>query len=965
MDDTVIYFPPFRLDPANERLWRGSRPVALKPKTFAVLRYLLERPRRLVTKDDLLDALWSDAHVGEAVLKTHLREIRRALGDRVKAPRFIETVHRRGYRFVGPVRRSAAPARKPQSGHGFVGRQADLERLQGALQRAREGQRQVVFVTGEPGIGKTALLKEFLEQLHGRDDLWLAWGQCIEHYGVGEGYLPVLEALGRLCRAPGAQRIVEIVRRRAPTWLVEIPDVLDPAAQAALRGETSGATPQRMLREIAEALEALSERRPLVLWFEDLHWADHSTLDLIAYLARRSGHARLLLLGTYRSAEVAGGQHPLGAIEQELVRQRQCHELALTCLAEDAVGEYLQARCPEHRFPTGLAALIHQRTDGNPLFMVNVVDSLVERGTARRVDGRWQLTAELHEVAVAVPESVIRMIQAEIDRLSPLERSTLEAASVAGMDFSAAAVAAAVDADVVHVEEVCARLARRRQFLLVTGRAEWPDGTVATRCSFVHALHHEVVYERVGAARRAQLHRQIGERHEAGYGDRAAELAAELAVHFERGRDNRRAVHYSRLAGDNALRLSAYREAAVHLTRALTLLEARAETPATLAEIVETRLALAPALIALTGAGSPEVEDSYLRAWDAVNRLGDESGRFPVLWGLWFVNYSRGRYAAAHEAGEHLLEAARGSGDREQLMEAHHSLWPTLLAMGQISAAVTHLERGFSLYDRDRHAWLSLRYGGHDPGVCCHYYQAVTSWLLGYPDRAVGAVQAGMRLVDERRHPLTTVNWLWFHALIHYQRGEHDAASAIANRVVTLSAEQGLAGWADAALSLTGRATNARLDARSLGELQSRLVSAWSGGAIWRQVFCLCALAEIHVEHGRVDDALAAITSIPESVRGAFYAPELHRIAGEALLRRAPPRVEDAERHFQAALELARAREEKSLELRAATSLARCWQAQGRQDEARRLLAAARGWFTEGFETADLRAAGSLLEQIS
>jgi predicted ATPase len=961
----VIYFPPFRLDPANEQLWRGSRPVALKPKTFAVLRYLLERPRRLVTKDDLLDALWADAHVGEAVLKTHLREIRRALGDKVKAPRFIETVHRRGYRFIGPVRRSAAPGPRRRAAHGFVGRRAELRQLHDALKRALGGQRQIVFVTGEPGIGKTALLKEFLEQLHGRDDLRLAWGQCVEQYGAGEGYLPVLEALGRLCRTPGAQRVVDIVRRRAPTWLVQIPGLLDATALETTRGEASSATPQRMLREIAEALEALSEDLTLVLWFEDLHWADYSTLDLIAYLARRSGPARLLLLGTYRSAEVTVGQHPLGAVKQELLLHRQCQELALTSLVARAVDEYLQARYPEHRFPPGLAPLIHQRTDGNPLFMVNVVDSLVERGSARRVDRHWRLTVDLDEVAVAVPASVVGMIETEIDRLSLPERSILDAASVAGMDFSVAAVAAAVDVDVIHVEEGCARLARKGQFLQVTGRAEWPDGTVATVCSFVHALHQEIVYERVGAARQAQLHRRIGERLEAGYRDRAPELAAELAVHFERGRDERRAVRYSRLAGDNALRLTAYREATTHLTRALTLLEAGPATPEALAEIVETRLALAPALIAMKGAGSREVEDSYQRALGTAGRLGDDSRRFPVLWGLWFVNYSRGRYAAAREAGERLLEAARHSGDGEQLMEGHHALWPTLSAMGQASAAVAHIEQGLELYDRDRHASLSFRYGGHDPGVCCRYYQALTCWLLGYPDRAAGAMRAGLRLVEERRHPLTTVNALWFDAWVHYQRGEHDAARAIAERVVALSAEHGLAGWADAALSLTGRGTNGRLDTRSLAELQRRLVSAWTGGAVWRQVFCLCVLAEVHAEHGRAEEALAVVAAIPEDVRGAFYAPEVDRITGEALLRRARPLVEDAERHFRAAIDLARARQEKSLELRATTSLARCWRTQGRPDEARRLLATIRGWFTEGFETADLRAAESLLEEMA
>ena len=202
-----MLFPPFRLDPANEQLWRGRRLIALKPKTFAVLRYLVEHPQRLVTKEELLDALWADVHVGEAVLKTHLREIRRALGDKVKTPRFIETVHRRGYRFlatVEPARTAVAgPApRTLRSGiASFVGRHAELAKLHDSLDEARGGHRQVAFVTGEAGIGKTTLVKEFLAQLRGRDDVWLAWGQCIEPYGAGEAYLPVLEAFGRLCLA--------------------------------------------------------------------------------------------------------------------------------------------------------------------------------------------------------------------------------------------------------------------------------------------------------------------------------------------------------------------------------------------------------------------------------------------------------------------------------------------------------------------------------------------------------------------------------------------------------------------------------------------------------------------------------------------------------------------------------------------------------------------------------------------
>lgn len=967
----MISFPPFRLDPVNEQLWRGKQLVALKPKTFAVLRYLLERPQRLVTKDDLLDALWADVHVGEAVLKTHLREIRRALGDNVKAPRFIETVHRRGYRVIAVVHQVPAPAQnrplRPASSltSGVVGRDMELARLHESVERAGQGQRQIVFVTGEPGIGKTSLVKAFLEPLHGRGDLWLTWGQCVEPYGAGEPYLPVLEAMGRLCRAPGGARVVEVLTRRAPSWLAQMPGLLEATEGDALRSRAAGATPQRMLREMAEALEALSTENLLVLWFEDLHWADYSTLDLIAYLARRSGSARLVVLGTYRPVHILSREHPLGAVEQDLLLHGQCERLSLACLVARAVGEYLDGRCPRHSFPPELPALIHQRTDGNPLFMVNMVDSLVERGVVHQADERWQLTVGLDEVTVGVPENVARMIAMELDRLDVLERSVLEAASVAGMEFSTAAVAAALEEDPIRVEELCGRLARRGQFLQLKGHTQWPDGTVALRCGFIHGLYQEIAYEGIGVARQARWHQRIGERVEAAHGNRAGAIATELAVHFERGRDYHRAVRYLRAAGENALLRSAYREAIAHLTRALALLRDLPQTREALIDAVETRIALSPALIALKGAGSAEVEDSYLRARDLVDRLRDESRRFAVLWGLWFVDYSRGHYAAARAAGQRLLDAAARRDDAEQLLEAHHTLWPTLSAMGQPAAALIHIEWGLALFERERHASRPFLYGGHDPDVCCRYYLALTRWLLGYPDGALGALHDVLRLVEERPHPLTTVNALWFNAWVHYQRGDGDTAAAIAADVIAMSAQHGLTGWPDAALPLTHGGAGRRLDTPTLAELQRRLVSAWTGGAVWRQVFCLCALAEIHAKAGRVEEALGALGSIPPEAREVFYAPEIHRIEGELLLRRAPTPTDEAERHFRTAIDLARARAEKSFELRAATSLARVWRRGNRHEDARRLLAGVYGWFTEGFATADLRDARNLLDELS
>jgi DNA-binding winged helix-turn-helix (wHTH) protein/tetratricopeptide (TPR) repeat protein len=964
----VISFPPFRLDPVNEQLWRGKRLVALTPKAFTVLRYLVERPQRLVTKEELLDALWSDVQVGDAVLKTHLREIRLALGDNAREPRFIETAHRRGYRFVAEVHQVSGPAldharhRASSTTAGVAGRTLELARLHDCLARARSGVRQIVFVTGEPGIGKTSLVKAFLQGLGHRGDVLLASGQCIEPYGTGEPYLPILEAMSRLCRPPGGARVVDVLTRHAPSWVAQMPGLLATAEGKTPRALASGATPQRMLSEMAEALETLAGEQLLVLWLEDLHWADYSTLDLIAYVARRPGPARLMLLATYRPVPSAGGAHPLGAVEEHLLVHGQCELLSLAYLDERAVAEYLDARWPRHAFPPALAPLLHQRTEGNPLFMVSVVDWLVERGVVGQVDGRWQLTVGLDEVTVGVPENLARMIAGELDRRDDVERRVLEAASVAGVEFATVAVAAALDEDPIRVEEVCTRLDRRGQFVKAAGSGQWPDGTVTQRCAFIHGLYQAITYERIGVARRAQWHQRIGERLEAAHGERADDIATELAVHFERGRDMRRAVRYLRLAGENALFRSAYREAVAHLTRALTLLRDVPETRASLGEALEIHLALSPALIALKGAGSSEVEASYLAARSVVDRLGDEARRFAVLWGLWFVSYSRGHHAAARETGEQLLAAAGRRDDPEQLLEAYHTLWPTHSAMGQPRAALDYIERGLALFDRERHAARSVLYSGHDPDVCCRYYLGLTRWLLGYADAAVAALRDALRLVDIRQHPLTSVNALWFKAWVHHQRGEHEASATIAGDVIALSTEYGFTGWPDAALPLTdGR----HVDAPALAELQARVVSAWTGGAVWRQVFCLCRIAEIHAEAGRLAEALGALRSIPPEVRGAFYAPEIHRIEGEILLRRTRVIADAAEAHFRTAIDLARVRAEKSLELRAATSLARLWSRGTRHDDARELLGGVLGWFSEGFATADLRLARTVLDEIA
>jgi predicted ATPase len=454
-----------------------------------------------------------------------------------------------------------------------VGRELELAQLHGWLERALSGERQVVFVAGEPGIGKTTLVEAFLARAAETHDLWIGRGQCLEHYGAGEAYLPVLEALGRLARGANGEQLVQLLRRQAPTWLVQMPALTEDAEREALTRQLYGSTQERMARELAEALDTLTAGSSLVLWLEDLHWSDLSTVDLLAMLARRREPARLLVVGTYRPADVIASGHPLRGLVGELNAHAQCAELPLRFLTPPEVTQYLAARFapskPQAARLEEWGRFIHGRTDGNPLFMVAMVDDLMGQGVIGEAALERPWPAPPASLAGGLPESLRQLIDHQLDRLSQEEQGVLETASVAGREFSAAWVAAALDTDVLEVEGCCEALAFRRLFLDSAKGPTGPERRLAERYRFLHALHQHLLYERLPASRRRQLHQRVGESKETAFGSRRADIAAELAVHFEQGGDSPRAVHYLGQAAQNALRRSAGREAADLLTRAI------------------------------------------------------------------------------------------------------------------------------------------------------------------------------------------------------------------------------------------------------------------------------------------------------------------------------------------------------------------------------------------------------------
>jgi tetratricopeptide (TPR) repeat protein len=558
---------------------------------------------------------------------------------------------------------------------------------------------------------------------------------------------------------------VALLEQQAPTWLVQMPGLVRPADLETLRRRVAGATQDRMLCELAEALDLLTMRQPLLLVLEDLHWSDYSTFDLLAVLARRRESSRLLLLGTYRLPDALQRGHPLHTVHHELQWHGQCAELPLPLLPEAAVEDYLATRFPDARLPAGLARPVHQRTEGNPLFMVTLVEDWVRRGWLAERDGGWTLRVELATLTSTVPEDLRQMLEQQLERLSPVEQRVLELGSVAGATFSAAAVAAGLGHEVVEVEEWCAGLARRRQWLEACGEQVWPDGTVAGGYRFMHALYQEVTYHQLPTARRAQLHRRIGERVAAGYGPQARERAAELAMHFTRGRDFQRAVRYLQYAGENALQRSAYVEAVQHFLTGLEVLTTLPDTAARARCELDMQVTLGQALRVTRGHAAPDVERAFTRARELCHQVGDTPQLYTVLRGLGSFYMNRGEHQMALEFDEQALILAQHQHDPARLMSTHVALGNTLYDLGEFVSARAHLAHGLPRAGPQQdHAWTFR--AGQDPRVLALGYMAQTLWLLGY------ANQAGLCLLAEALALVDTTRERAFEAEMYRIKGE-------------------------------------------------------------------------------------------------------------------------------------------------------------------------------------------------
>jgi predicted ATPase len=717
-------------------------------------------------------------------------------------------------------------------------------------------------------------------------------------------------------------------------------------------------------------LRELSQVRPLVLFLDDVHWADPSSADLLAYLGSRCAGLPLLVVLTYRPSDLLRSQHPFASVKLDLQGRGVCREIALPYLNPDDIGRYLTLAFVGHQFPEEFTGVLHARTEGHPLFMVDLLRYLRDRGVIVQDRGAWALARAAPDLQRELPESIRGIIERKIDQLNTADRHLLMAASVQGAEFDSAVVARVLGREAADVEERLGVL--ECVYVLVRRIREQtlPDGTLTLRYGFVHILYQNALYAALQPTRKAAWSAAAAQALLDHHGEKSTGLAAELAVLFEAARAPERAADYYLAAAENSARKFAHREAVALARRGLALLGTLPDTPARACRELSMQITLGVQLQITQGYAAPEAERTYARARVLCEQMQEAPPLFPVLWGLWLVYKVRSELGKAREQAEHLLRLAQAAQDPAQLLQVRQALAVTSLCLGEPAATREHMEQGVALYDPKRHHGHTLLYG-QDPGVACRAFGGVALWLLGYPDQAVGHSRDAIALGRQLGQPSTLALALHFAAMLRQYRREVPAVEEDAVATTAISTEHGLSFWRACGEIMHGWALaeqGARV--RGIGQLRQGLTDWKIAGSETYRTYFLALLAEALGNDGQIEEglgvlaeALAQMQSTGEGLHGA----ELHRLQGELLLRReaAEGAGREAEACFHRALTIARRQRAKSLELRAAMSLARLYQKQDRRAEARPMLTECYSSFTEGFDTPDLRAAQTLLAELA
>ncbi|HEV8355846.1 MAG TPA: protein kinase [Gemmatimonadales bacterium] len=867
---------------------------------------------------------------------------------------------------AGP-RAAVPPARAPV--RQTVGREKERAELRSAFESARTGRGLLFSVAGEPGIGKTTLVEECLSELAATGQATITRGRCSERLAGTEAYLPLLEALDALLRSEGPA-VARALRELAPTWYAQVATQEDSGERAVLEREVQAASPERMKRELGSFVEAVSKSRPLVLLVEDLHWADVSTIDLLGYLTGRLAGAAVLIVVTCRPSDLLLANHPFLRIKPDLQSRGLCRELELAFLTREDIAAYLDLAFPGHGFPPGLPALILAKTEGSPLFMVDLLrylrDREVIRAGASAPDGSpgWVLAEAMPDLERALPESVRGMIVRKIAQLDDEGRRLLVAASVQGYEFDSAVVARALELEALDVEASLERLERVHALVRLVEERELPNRVPSLRYRFVHVLYQNALYATLRATRRTHMHTAVATALESLYGEKTGGVAQELALLWEGAREPARAARYLLVAAKQAFEVHAHRESAALAARGLELLETLPESRDRDRRELALQVAAGAALRLTRGYGGTEVGKAYRRAALLSERARDDRYLVLILRGLWEYHELRAEYGVALDFAKQLFTFADRRRNPSLLLVAHDALGDTNLWMGELRAARRHLERGVALYDRERFESDATLYG-YDSGQACLSFLSLTLWYLGFPDQARRRADEALALARELGRPAGIAQTMFFTAWVHQLLGDWSTSLAGAEELISLSDDHGLPMYSAAGRLLQGelRVGQGRAE-EGLALMREGIAghrasgtelgaSVWSGGWLAEGLLSAGATAEAA---RLVDEALAFVERTGER----FHEAELWRLKALALRQTGAAGDDEVAGVLRQAIAAAGRQGARSLELRAVMDLARL--SEGEAGTARAELKRVHDWFREGFETADLREARRLLD---
>lgn len=938
----------------------------------------------------------------------------RRLAEQIRAGRLGEgaRVQRGREEFFSVVPYHLHPPAPPPS---FVARDVELGRLNEFLQATLGCQGRVVFVTGDAGQGKTAMLQEFARRAQvAHPDLIVAGGSGNAHIGPGDPYRPFREILGLLTGdveasyASGmisqdhARRLWSLLPLAVQALLEAGPDLIDtllpgpallrravafgptgrdwlPRLEKLVKRQSNHAIQPKLQQpdlfdQVTRVLATLACQKPLLLLLDDLQWTDSASLNLLLHLGRRIAGQRILLLGAYRPVEVSlgrdGERHPLKLVVNELKRRFGDLEVDLS-QAEDSqfVDAYLDTE--PNQLGEAFRRVLRRQTRGQPLFTVELLRAMQARGDlVRDIQGDWVEGSSLDWDSL--PGRVEAVIAERIDRLPEPLREALTIASVEGDTFTAEVLAQVQGVgEQEMVRRLSDKLERVHRLVSAQGVQHKGRGRVCLY-RFRHILFQKYLYQQLSQAERAYLHQAIGIALEDLYEEQSSEIAVRLARHFQEAGMAEKAIDYLRQAGERAARLSAHQEAVAHFRQGLRWLETLPEGCERARLELSLSLGLAMSLQAITGYGDPEVGRLYTWARLLCDQVADSDQRYRVLCLLSLYYLWQSEVHSAHELGRQLLELAERDGAPTRLMLAHYAQGWSLYALGELASARAYLEQAIDLYDPEQHHRLAFGYG-LDPGLACMIWLSCVLWLLGYPDQALKRSREAIALAQELAHPFSLALARFVASFFYAFRRDMPATQEMAEACINLSVERGFPYWVASARMLHGWALIEQ------GQTEAGIAQIRQGKADYKDTgsemghpYQLALLASGYGKMGQAEEGLVLLGEALETVDRTgerYYEAEIHRLKGE-LLQQAEEGGPDAspespEACFLKAIEVARRQQARSLELRATTSLCRLWQQQGRTAAARQILERIYSWFTEGFDTVDLKETRALLESLT